>query len=48
MHEPDALQIGYATNATVLDGPPAIRGGLGKHARTAPSHAVVARRATEA
>jgi hypothetical protein len=48
MHELDALQTGYATNTTVLDGPPASRGTLGEHARTAPSHALAARRAAEA
>jgi mannosyltransferase len=48
MHELDALQTGYATNTTVLDGPPATRRTLGEHARTAPSHALAARRAEEA
>ncbi|HWH20889.1 MAG TPA: glycosyltransferase family 39 protein [Solirubrobacterales bacterium] len=48
MHELDALQTGYATNTIVLDGPPAVRRTLGEHARTAPSHALAARRAEEA
>jgi hypothetical protein len=47
MHELDALQTGYATNTTVLDGPPATRATLGEHARTGPSHALAARRAEE-
>jgi 4-amino-4-deoxy-L-arabinose transferase-like glycosyltransferase len=47
MHELDALQTGYATNTTVLDGPSATRATLGEHARTAPSHALAARRAEE-
>jgi hypothetical protein len=48
MHELDAMQTGYATNTIVLDGPPAVRPTLGEHARTAPSHALAARRAEEA
>jgi hypothetical protein len=47
MHELDAMQTGYATNTIVLDGPPATRRTLGEHARTAPSHALAARRAEE-
>ncbi len=47
MHELDALQTGYAVNTIVLDGPPATRRTLGERARTAPSHAVSARRAEE-
>jgi len=48
MHELNALQTGYATNTIVLDGPPASRPTLGERARTAPSHALAARRALEA
>ena len=48
MHELDALQTGYAANGIVLDGPPASRLTLGERARTAPSHALAARRAEEA
>lgn len=47
-HELDALQTGYAANGIVLDGPPASRLTLGERARTAPSHALAARRAEEA
>jgi mannosyltransferase len=47
MHELDALRTGYATNAIVLDGPAASRERLGERARTAPSHALAARRARE-
>ncbi|MFT3865327.1 MAG: glycosyltransferase family 39 protein [Solirubrobacterales bacterium] len=44
----DALETGYAENGIVLDGPPGARPTLGQHARTAPSHALAARRAEEA
>jgi mannosyltransferase len=47
MHELDAQPTGYAANTIVLDGPPASRLKLGEHARTAPSHALAAKRAKE-
>jgi 4-amino-4-deoxy-L-arabinose transferase-like glycosyltransferase len=47
MPELDAQPTGYAQNTIVLDGPPASRATLGEHARTAPSHALAARRAKE-
>ncbi|HJZ34931.1 MAG TPA: glycosyltransferase family 39 protein [Solirubrobacterales bacterium] len=47
IHELAAQPTGHLANTVVLDGPPSSRATLGENARTAPSHAVAARRASE-
>ncbi|HEY0277584.1 MAG TPA: glycosyltransferase family 39 protein [Solirubrobacterales bacterium] len=42
-----AQPTGHLANTIVLDGPPSSRATLGENARTAPSHAVAAQRASE-